>query len=158
MIRQALFALLLLLPLAACNSPLQTPVTNQVAGVVAGVGVVRLEKHYEVQCSIYYILEEGSYCVSKYKPTGREEVHCFKTLGGVDCYSERDPYMLAGRNLPAAPRALADPAMPAKPPVNRLEMVLDRFEHLTDDEFEQRRSGQPPAAQNPSQQAPAETR
>lgn len=130
-----LLIVLLALPLMACNSPFSSTQTNQQVGSIAlGVGIYRLEKHYDVNCSLYNILEEGEYCVSKYKPSGREEVHCFKTLGGVDCYTEKDPYMLAGRSLPAAPRSLADPRMPMDPGPNRLNKVIERLENLIPDE------------------------
>lgn len=123
-------ALLLLLPLAlaACASPLPTAGTTGALGLGAEVLVKKVEKRYDVECGFFNFLEAGEFCTSKYKPTDREEVHCFKTLGGVDCYSERDPYMLAGRSLPTAPRELADPPMPMQPPENRWNSVVDSFE------------------------------
>lgn len=124
----ALFCLMLLPLLGACSSPLPDAGTNAALGLGAGVAVNRVEKRYDVECSIFNILEAGEYCVSRFKPTDRDEVHCFKSLGGVDCYADRDPYLLAGRSLPAAPRTLADPPMPMRPPENRLDKVIDRLE------------------------------
>lgn len=88
-------------------------------GVATEIVKTRLEHKLEVTCNMYNIITDGSYCVSNYKPSGRQEVYCFKTLGGVDCYAEPDPYSLEGRQLPAAPRVLADPRMPMTPPGRR---------------------------------------
>jgi hypothetical protein len=84
----------------------------------------RVEKRLGMTCNIENVITEGSYCVSNFKPTDRQEVFCFKTLGGVDCYAEPDPYSLEGRQLPAAPRPLADPRMPMTPPGRRPEPQL----------------------------------
>ena len=119
-----LLAILSLLGLAACASPLPPVGTTSALGLGADYTVKKVEKRYDVECSLFNLLEAGNYCVSKYKPTDREQVHCFKTLGGVDCYSERDPYLLAGRSLPTAPRELADPPMPMRPPENRLDALF----------------------------------
>lgn len=88
-------------------------------GVAAEIVKTRLERKLEATCNMYNIITDGSYCVSNYKPTDRQEVYCFKTLGGVDCYAEPDPYSLEGRQLPAPPRVLADPRMPMIPPGRR---------------------------------------
>lgn len=79
----------------------------------------KIERRLEMTCNPLNILSDGTYCVSNYKPSDRQEVYCFKTLGGVDCYAEPDPYSLEGRQLPAQPRALADPRMPMTPPGRR---------------------------------------
>lgn len=89
------------------------------AGLIGGaieVAKIKVERRLEVTCNPLNLLSDGTYCVSNYKPTDRQEVWCFKTLGTVDCYSEPDPYSLAGRQLPTAPRPLADPRMPMTPP------------------------------------------
>lgn len=115
---------LLLLPalLAACSAERGNFTTaTQTLGLGIGYEIVkvRAERSLEVTCNAMNLLSDGSYCVSNYKPTDRQEVFCFKTLGGVDCYAERDPYSLEGRALPAAPRLLADPPMPMTPPGRR---------------------------------------
>jgi len=113
---------LLLVGLTACGDHKDTftPTAEALGiGVAAEIVKVRLERRLEVTCNMYNILTDGSYCVSNYKPTDRQEVYCFKTLGGVDCYAEPDPYSLEGRQLPAAPRLLADPRMPMTPPGRR---------------------------------------
>lgn len=84
----------------------------------------KIERRLEITCNPLNIISDGTYCVSNYKPTDRQEVFCFKTLGGVDCYAEPDPYSLEGRQLPAQPRALADPRMPMTPPGRRAEPQL----------------------------------
>lgn len=132
----SLLALPLLLGLAACSSPLPSAGTTGALGLGVDYTVKKVEKRYDVECSVFNILEQGEYCVHKYKPTDRQEVFCFKTLGGVDCYAERDPYMLAGRSLPTAPRQLADPRMPMEPRPNDLQKVV---ENLDQDMQNQRR-------------------
>ncbi len=97
-----------------------TPFTQStIVGVGYEVFKARVERRLEMTCNLENIVTEGSYCVSNFKPTDRQEVFCFKTLGGVDCYAEPDPYSLEGRQLPGPPRALADPRMPMTPPGRR---------------------------------------
>lgn len=88
-------------------------------GLAAHVIQTKIERQLDVTCSPFNLLSDGNYCVSNYKPTDRQEVWCFKTLGGVDCYGEPDPYSLQGRALPDSPRPLADPRMPMSPPGRR---------------------------------------
>ncbi|WP_300303014.1 hypothetical protein [Ferrovibrio sp.] len=108
--------------LAACSADreVMTPATQALA---LGVGIelvkTRIERRLEMTCNPLNMISDGTYCVSNYKPTDRQEVWCFKTLAGVDCYAEPDPYSLEGRALPAAPRPLADPRMPMTPPGRR---------------------------------------
>lgn len=108
--------------LSGCSSEREnlTPATQALA-VGLGVEIVkaRLERRLEVTCNPLNLISDGTYCVSNYKPTDRQEVWCFKTLAGVDCYGEPDPYSLQGRALPDTPRALADPRMPMTPPGRR---------------------------------------
>lgn len=141
----SLFCLMLLPLLGACSLPLPTAGEQAAQGLAAGVAVNRVEKRYDVECSVFNILEAGEYCVSRFKPTDRDEVYCFKSLGGVDCYAERDPYQLAGRSLPTAPRPLADPRMPMAPPENRLNKVITRLESKLP--IEQQQQDQPPQGQ-----------
>ncbi len=99
---------------------LPPPAAQYVAiGLAAHVVQTKIERQLDVTCSPFNLLSDGNYCVSNYKPTDRQEVWCFKTLGGVDCYGEPDPYSLEGRALPDAPRPLADPRMPMSPPGRR---------------------------------------
>ncbi|MCW0236603.1 MAG: hypothetical protein OJJ21_23605 [Ferrovibrio sp.] len=97
-----------------------TPFTQStMVGVGYEVFKARVERRLEMTCNLENIVTEGAYCVSNYKPTDRQEVFCFKTLGSVDCYAEPDPYSLEGRQLPGPPRTLADPRMPMTPPGRR---------------------------------------
>lgn len=122
MIRSVLLPLLLLGLMAGCSDERKnlTP-TTQAVGLGLGYEIVKtkVERRLEVTCNPLNLISDGTYCVSNYKPTDRQEVFCFKTLGGVDCYAEPDPYSLEGRQLPAPPRALADPRMPMDPPGRR---------------------------------------
>jgi hypothetical protein len=97
-----------------------TPLTQATAlGLGYEIIKTKVERRLEVTCNPLNFLSDGTYCVSNYKPTDRQEVFCFKTLGGVDCYAEPDPYSLEGRQLPGPPRVLADPRMPMTPPGRR---------------------------------------
>ena len=120
--RSAIYIVLLLPLLAACADE-RSNLTPATQGLALGVGVelvkTRIERRLDVTCNPLNMISDGSYCVSNYKPTDRQEVWCFKTLGGVDCYGEPDPYSLEGRALPAPPRPLADPRMPMTPPGRR---------------------------------------
>lgn len=105
--------------LAGCSSDREnlTPAT-QAIGVGLGVEVIKtkIERRLQVTCNPLNLISDGTYCVSNYKPTDRQEVWCFRTLGEPDCYGEPDPYSLQGRALPSTPRPLADPRMPMTPP------------------------------------------
>lgn len=126
-IRFAAVPLLALGLLAGCDGDNRGRLTHvpPLAGQYVAVGLAahviqtKIERQLEVTCSPFNLLSDGSYCVSNYKPTDRQEVWCFKTLGGVDCHGEPDPYSLEGRALPDAPRPLADPRMPMSPPGRR---------------------------------------
>lgn len=122
MMQAFLIPLLLAGFVSACSDQRSdlTPFTQSTAvGVGYEIFKSRVERRLEMTCNLENIVTEGSYCVSNYKPTDRKEVYCFKTLGGVDCYAEPDPYSLEGRQLPGPPRALADPRMPMTPPGRR---------------------------------------
>ncbi len=126
-IQSVLLPMLLAGLLSACADQ-RKDLTPTAQSTIAGVGYeifkARVEHRLGVTCNLENIVVEGSYCVSNFKPTDRQEVFCFKTLGGVDCYAEPDPYSLEGRQLPAPPRALADPRMPMTPPGRRTEPQL----------------------------------
>lgn len=117
-----LMPLLLAGALSACSDQ-RSDLTPFTQSTIAGVGYEifksRVERRLEMTCNLENIVTDGSYCISNFKPTDRQEVFCFKTLGTVDCYAEPDPYSLEGRQLPGPPRALADPRMPMTPPGRR---------------------------------------
>jgi hypothetical protein len=123
--------------LAACDTPLRPVPEAQIPILAAGVGLVRFERHYDVNCSVFNILETGEVCQHKYKPTDRQEVFCYRTLGQVDCYAERDPYRLAGRALPAQPTTMADPRMPMQPREDKLRRVVERVGFDNETAFDQ---------------------
>lgn len=121
-IRMLLLPLLLTGMLSACGDHRNTfTPTAEATALSVGYEVFksRVEHRLQMTCNLENLVVEGTYCVSNYKPTDRQEVYCFKTLGGVDCYAEPDPYSLEGRQLPGPPRALADPRMPMTPPGRR---------------------------------------
>lgn len=114
--------------LAGCSAvddviPLPPAGQALVLGLGYEAAKVKVEQRLGITCNPLNMLSDGKYCVSNYKPTDRQEVWCFKTLGGVDCYAEPDPYSLAGRALPADPRPLADPRMPMTPPHHKPPQV-----------------------------------
>lgn len=126
-IQSLLLPILLAGLLSACSDQRGdlTPATQSgIVSVGYEIYKARVERRLGMTCNLENIVIEGSYCVSNFKPTDRQEVFCFKTLGGVDCYAEPDPYSLEGRQLPGPPRALADPRMPMTPPGRRAEPQL----------------------------------
>ncbi|WP_341895855.1 hypothetical protein [Ferrovibrio terrae] len=127
LIQAVLIPLLLVGSISACSDQRSdlTPFTQSTAvGVGYEIFKARVERRLEMTCNLENVIVDGKYCVSNFKPTDRQEVFCFKTLGGVDCYAEPDPYSLEGRQLPAPPRALADPRMPMTPPGRRPQPQL----------------------------------
>lgn len=126
-IRSLLLPLLLTGLLSACANQ-RDDLTPAAQSTLVSVGYevfkARVERRLDMTCNLENLVTDGSYCVSNYKPTDRKEVYCFKTLGGVDCYAEPDPYSLEGRQLPGPPRALADPRMPMSPPGRRPQPQL----------------------------------
>ena len=93
------------------------PAIAATGATVLGVATVDAiaSRHTEKDCSVLNLLDGDPYCRSTTVPNGRPPVHCFKTLGGVDCYAEPDPSKLAetGRNPERAPRGT--PPAPNQP-------------------------------------------
>ena len=95
------------------------PAIVATGATVLGVATVDAiaSRHTEKDCSVLNLLDGDPYCRSTTVPNGRPPVHCFKTLGGVDCYAEPDPYKLAetGRNPERAPRGPPPPPHQPQP-------------------------------------------
>ncbi len=70
-----------------------------------------MSRRTDEQCSMMNFVDGDPYCRSRTVPNGRPPVHCFRTIGGVDCYTETDPYGLAetGNVRPSLPLG-RDPA------------------------------------------------
>lgn len=80
----------------------------------------------DMDCAATHIFLAEPYCRSRTLPNNEPPVYCFRTLGGVDCYAEDDPYGVGessrvkpGRPLalpPVAPVAAAQPPLPVSQP------------------------------------------
>ena len=47
----------------------------------------------KLECSSARLLFGDSYCAEKPAVAQQEKVHCYRTLGGVDCYRDQNPYI-----------------------------------------------------------------
>ena len=101
------------------------PAIVATGATVLGVATVDAiaSRRTEKDCSVLNLLDGDPYCRSTTVPNGRPPVHCFKTLGGVDCYSEADPYKLAetGHTPERAPLAPRPP--PTSPSPNYFSLL-----------------------------------
>jgi hypothetical protein len=123
---------LLLLAIAVGASSC-VPATIAATGIVA-VGTVDtvdavLSRKLDQDCAVINLLE-GPYCRSRTLPNPQAPVYCYRTLGGVDCHAQADPYAVE-RERVTAPRALAMPVQPAAPAVRTLPAALTIVEPAT---------------------------
>jgi len=60
----------------------------------AAVAVIdeKISQMTDKECTSVNIMLGESYCRDKVRQIKQEPVYCYKTLGGVDCYAEKDPY------------------------------------------------------------------
>ncbi len=60
----------------------------------AAVAIIdeKISQMTEMDCTSVNVMFGESYCREKLKKLKQEEVYCYKTLGGVDCYREKNPY------------------------------------------------------------------
>lgn len=74
------------------------------------------------ECSTVFMMLGDNYCREKRVIGDRpgERIHCFRTLGGVDCYAEADPYGINGSGRARQSTRLTDPGAP---PSQRTEEV-----------------------------------
>jgi hypothetical protein len=64
----------------------------------------------DMDCAATHIFIGDPYCRSNTVPNGIPPVYCYRTLGGVDCYGESDPYGVAESTTRVKPgRPLAAP-------------------------------------------------
>lgn len=101
--------LLALLLASACGG--ETLVASTIASTMVGTVDEAMSRRTDQECSVMNFVDGDGYCRSRTVPSGRPPVHCFRTLGGVDCYEETDPYGLTetGTVRPSPPLA-TDPA------------------------------------------------
>lgn len=66
------------------------------------------------ECSTVFVMLGDDYCREKHVAGDRpgEKIHCFRTLGGVDCYAEADPYGINGSGRTRQATRLTDPGAP----------------------------------------------
>lgn len=67
------------------------------------------------ECSTVFLMLGDNYCRDKLVIGDRpgENMHCFRTLGGVDCYAEEDPYGINASGRTRQATRLADPGAPS---------------------------------------------
>ncbi len=60
----------------------------------AAVAVIdeKISQMTEKNCTTVNIMLGEDYCRDKIRHLKQEAVYCYKTLGGVDCYREKNPY------------------------------------------------------------------
>ena len=60
----------------------------------------------EADCHYTDLLLTGTYCKSRQIEGKQAKLYCFRTIGGVDCYDQTDPYAInqSGRALQPTPR------------------------------------------------------
>lgn len=52
----------------------------------------KVSQMMDQDCTTFNIMLGDSYCREKRKAIKQEEVYCYRTLGGVDCYNKKTPY------------------------------------------------------------------
>ncbi len=60
----------------------------------AAVAVIdeKISQMTEKECTTVNIMLGEDYCRDKKRHIKQEQVYCYKTLGGIDCYATKDPY------------------------------------------------------------------
>lgn len=109
------FPLLALLLLTGCGiDPITLSTASTVATTAVGTVDAIVSRDTSQECSFMNLVDGDSYCRSRTVPNGRPPVNCFRTIGGVDCYVESDPYGLAeSGNMRERPPLGVDP-VPAR--------------------------------------------
>jgi hypothetical protein len=93
--------LLTALALGGCD-----PISGTAVGVSSLSATKKLPPDHAISaitgrdCSVVSFEQTGEYCPPPAKEIDRSDTHCFRTLGGVDCYNRPDPYH--NRNQPLA--------------------------------------------------------
>ncbi len=61
----------------------------------AAIGVIdaKMSQITKQECSSANVLFGDSYCAPKVELAKQEEIHCYRTLGSVDCYRDENPYI-----------------------------------------------------------------
>ena len=77
------------------------------------------------ECSTVFMMLGDNYCREKRVIGDRpgERIHCFRTLGGVDCYAEADPYGINGSGRARQATRLTDPGAPPPPRAEEVPIV-----------------------------------
>ncbi|MBL4739831.1 MAG: hypothetical protein JKY12_02495 [Sneathiella sp.] len=74
----------------------------------AAVAVIdeKISQMTDKDCTTVNIMLGDDYCRDKNRTIKQEEVYCYRTLGGVDCYREKNPY-----NTDKSPRVQPSPVL-----------------------------------------------
>lgn len=103
--RGILTALAILAFIPLLSGCLAATVANNTVGAID----LSISQKLAKDCSTLYVLAGEPYCQERLAEDVRDPVYCFRTLGGVDCYSETDPYAVSESSRVAAPMALTAP-------------------------------------------------
>lgn len=52
----------------------------------------KISQMTEMDCTSLNVIFGEAYCRDKNRSLKQEEIYCYKTLGGIDCYREENPY------------------------------------------------------------------
>lgn len=98
--RIAPFFLLLPLALGACTE------------MAIGALDEKVSDWTDKQCSTVFLALGDGYCRDRLKVGDRpaQKLHCFRTLGGIDCYAEADPYGVNGTGRTRQAQRLTEPS------------------------------------------------
>ncbi|MCG8493147.1 MAG: hypothetical protein MI743_16115 [Sneathiellales bacterium] len=67
-------------------------VLNGCTGAAVAVIDEKISQMTEMECTSVNMMFGEAYCKDKSKKVVQEPLYCYKTLGGIDCYSRKNPY------------------------------------------------------------------
>jgi len=76
----------------------------------------KMSQWTDMECSTVFIALGDGYCRDRIKAGDRpaEKLHCFRTLGGIDCYAVADPYEVNSTGRTRQAQRLTEPAPPVR--------------------------------------------
>ncbi len=92
---------------ATAAGQIATTAVNQIAAAAVDE---RMSSILGKDCNSYRFVREGTYCVDDDPPVDPgPPLYCVKTLGGIECYDQPDPYAVAESGRTNQPQALRSP-------------------------------------------------
>ena len=80
--------------------------------IAAGAIDTKVSQSTDGECSVENILVWDSFC-HKTEAKVPPQLYCFRSIGGVDCYPESDPYQVSASGRSPPRRSLATPDLAA---------------------------------------------